>query len=518
MSDDSNADASDDSIYVAPLSNATVQTNLLVLLAFSDEYANQIEFIKPHHFDGIDREIASALLRHKERTGSVAGSSLAITLDHLIKNRDVDQKAKAYYERGRELISARHFVKDIALCVNTVDAARILTRRSEITSAVNWAASQLANSDGRFDSISDVTARLKKAMEFEMEAFDAGLRLDDVDEVRRILKSGYAEGIPTGIPMLDAVRAWPARGQLNLFVAPWKMGKSWWLINLGGQAARADLKVVHITLEMSEVEVWTRYYQNIFKLSNTPGEVTGALLHKTLDDQGRETLASISPTSFEYAHGDFIIDTKGEWVDKIHEKFFTKPVESGGKIISAARPFEKAICNIRVKGFPAYSLRMDELDAYLDTLASRDQFHPDLLIIDYPDLMDIKTGARSEYRHDLSDVYFRIKGLATRRHLAAAVASQANRDAAKAGKTSSTNIAEAIGKAQIADVIITYSANQDELKHRLAKVDVDASRHGARISVVVTQNYGWGQFCMDSAVCPPNYNALLLGLSGPADE
>ncbi len=163
--------------------------------------------------------------------------------------------------------------------------------------------------------------------------------------------------------------------------------------------------------------------------------------------------------------------------------------------------------HIYIKQFPTGQMTVPMLQAYLDNLEATQGFLPDLILVDYPDLMSI---SKDNYRLGLDDVYKALRGLAVTRNVALAVVSQSHRQAAKAKQVGAENVAEAYSKIATADTVITYTQTKGEQKLGLARLHVAAGRNDAdKITVVISQQYGTGAFVIDSNLMVGNYWAML---------
>ncbi|KAH0548131.1 hypothetical protein GP486_008138 [Trichoglossum hirsutum] len=159
--------------------------------------------------------------------------------------------------------------------------------------------------------------------------------------------------------------------------------------------------------------------------------------------------------------------------------------------------------NIIVKQFATGHLTLPMLRAYLDSLESNERFIPDLLIIDYPDLMKID---KDNFRLGIDEIYKEIRGEAVNRNLALAVVSQGNRSSENAKKVTGGHVAEAWSKIAHADCVITYNQTEAEAKLGLARLYVTGGRNDEdKINLVISQNYATGVFAVDSILMSNDY-------------
>jgi hypothetical protein len=134
---------------------------------------------------------------------------------------------------------------------------------------------------------------------------------------------------------------------------------------------------------------------------------------------------------------------------------------------------------------------------------------PDMLIIDYPDLM--KMDAKN-IRTDTGIIYKELRGLFVRRNIAGVVASQGNRSSMNAKVVRDDQIAEDVSKIATADTVITYSQTEQEKKLGLARLFVSNVRNDEdKYMILISQCYSAGQFALDSTLMLSDYNDIIDG-------
>jgi replicative DNA helicase len=149
------------------------------------------------------------------------------------------------------------------------------------------------------------------------------------------------------------------------------------------------------------------------------------------------------------------------------------------------------------------------LRAYLDGLERFHKIIPDVIILDYPDLMDIDGN---QLRVDTGKIYKDLRGIAVSKNLAMVVASQGNRTSASAKMVTDSMVAEDYSKIATADNVLTYSQTPQEHKLGLARLFVSNGRNDEdKFVVLISQSYTTGQFCLDSALMSSAYEAKLNG-------
>ena len=298
-----------------------------------------------------------------------------------------------------------------------------------------------------------------------------GIWLHDAESMLRFLNEVDDDFFPSGIEILDQRRVRPKRKTMFLIIGAKKSGKSWWLVEIGKQSMMHRKTVLHITLENGEEITAKRYVQALFAMTQSKSETIRVPIFKK-DSMGRATAF------------DFDVRTP------MHLSLDTRNIVAQRLTALKNRP------RLLIKEFPTGSLTIPQLNAYLDTLARQENFKPDMLIIDYPDLMSMRSD---NLRIDTSQIFKQLRGIAVARNLAIATVTQANRSGDQSRLVSSSHVAEDFTKTQTADIVCTLSRTSAERQIGLARVLVDAARDTEDKWIsMITQNYTTGQFCIDS--------------------
>ena len=193
------------------------------------------------------------------------------------------------------------------------------------------------------------------------------------------------------------------KGELGVFVAPAGIGKSWGLINIGANAIKKGLTVVHYTLELNQAYVGLRYDSVITGIPN-----------QNLKHYQSEVKAA---------------------VDKLN-----------GELI--------------IKYYPTKSVSVIGIRAHIEKCIMQDK-KPDIVIVDYADLL---VGAGKEKHQVLESIYEDLRGTAGEYDIPVWTASQANRSALEMDIIEADKIAESYGKVMVADFILSLSRKvQDKL-------------------------------------------------------
>lgn len=111
---------------------------------------------------------------------------------------------------------------------------------------------------------------------------------------------------------------------------------------------------------------------------------------------------------------------------------------------------------LRIKSYDTGTLTSGEIRNQLDAWEKEDGFVPDLLIVDYADIMD---GDEKEYRHRQNQIWMGLRGLSLNRDCLVMTATQSDADSYKQGKLTLSNFSN--DKRKYAHVTAMWSLNQD---------------------------------------------------------
>ncbi len=219
------------------------------------------------------------------------------------------------------------------------------------------------------------------------------------DDIEERYKDSVRNVVKTGWDVIDDIAdGGLGKGELGVFVAPAGIGKSWALVNVGANAAKAGLNVIHYTLELNEAYVGLRY-DSVF---------TG-----------------ISAQDLKYS-----IDEVKKLVGKMDG-------------------------NLIIKQYPTKSASVSSIGAHIEKCKMQGM-KPDMVIVDYADLLRDVSGGR-EVRHMLGNIYEDLRGLAGEHDIPVWTASQANRSALEEDIIGAEKIAESYAKIMTADFVVSLS-------------------------------------------------------------
>lgn len=321
---------------------------------------------------------------------------------------------------------------------------------------------------------------------------DYGFTLRD-SRALKFLDRDSNDSCKIGIPELDINGVHPARGELLAFLAPPNRGKSHFLHHCGKFGLLKGWNVYHITLENSDDMTAQRYFQTLFSGVKKRGNYHYV---ETYDDNGAVRLRSrnLKP--------NFVIADKDET-----SRFLQKQVKD----------WDDRLDHLRVRRYATNSLTFEMLERDLDELEVVHHFVPDMLLLDMPQLM--KRDRKREEHLVLSDLFADVRGLAVERNMAAICPLQGNRSSLRASSVRADHGSGSFNVFGVADNAITYSQTQAEEQYGIARLFAEKVRNDkARYTVLITQHYDSGQFCMDSRYMTNEMRDVVKGFVGPQNS
>mgnify|MGYP001563052425 CR=1 FL=1 len=459
------------------------QENILVLLAFDEKSCSLLSSIDIRLFGSdIYRNIASECINYFKVWKQPADNHLPELLEKYLNN---NEKSEIYKNVLINLIENKDKVNKEYVLKSLEGFLKQQTLKLGICNAADYLQSG--------DVVKAEQELLNVTKPKLLSMFDTGLIFNDPSHLRRLL--GWQEEkeyIYTGIKELDANLICPKRKSQYLLMGLPKVGKSRFLIHMGKMAALQRKKVLHIALEMSEEETGELYIQAFFAIGKRKVGVMKHLLFHTNED------------------GKFF-NTEEMTLDNIVTFEDQDKTEKIIKLVKEIRQVELVI-----KEFPEGYLTIDMLKLYLDSLEASTGFIPDVLIVDYPDLMSVN---RDAVRTSVSRNFVDLRGLSQDRNLFNLVVTQSNRVGEGVKLLTASNLSEDFSKVMTADEFLTLNQTEAEYELGLARLYHERGRGSRKGSLtILSQNYSIGQFCISSARMSRSYESFVKSSNSDMSE
>jgi len=454
----------------------SLQENALTLLCFSESYCGLARStLLPELFSTfLFRDVATRAVDYIDQFKKPPREHLPDICEDMLNVEDQD-RAK----------NARALLRSIAALGETLNEEYVVsqlekfTRTQSLKLGVVEAAEAISQGDVDRAEIAVLTAVRRR-----ISVLNPGLSITEVyQNLKR--REDERERVALGIPELDAYGYGPTRKELFLIQAPWKRGKTWALIHTAKQALVQRWRVLCITLEVGADIYGRRLLQSMFGLTKRQVELDGvAIPVMDADENGLLTGFRLTQRTFPSLENARDMRKVGRKLNQMHTKQ-----------------------NLLIREFPTRQLTFIGLRAFLDSLEATHHFTPDLLIVDYPELMTLNV---QNYRLELGALYADLRGIGVERNMAVAVASQVNREGAQVKQSSEIHAAEDVSKWGTVDQGITYNQTDSEKELHIARLFTAAGRNDkSRFTVLISQAYEIGQFVLQSRMMAPNYWLIL---------
>lgn len=332
---------------------------------------------------------------------------------------------------------------------------------------------------GEVEMVEDIVS---EQMKKRVALFDAGTRIDEEFLNNLLMPENREWEFQFGIPAFDERGLGFLRGEIVLLSQPPKSGKTMGLIHMAKtNILRYGKKVCHVNLEVSHDEIRKRYLQSFFEMTKRQANRLPISLFE-IDVDGK-----LSGMMRDYIEPRYLSD-----VDSVHS-------------IKKDERMELLYQNLMIKTFPSGSLTVGGLKIYLENLIEREKFVPDIVIVDYPDIMRIENKREKDYLN-LDQLIVDLRGIAGEYNVGMLAASQLNKEGKRAGKADGTHLSGSYGKVANADVVLTYSRKQREEELGLARLSIsEARRIESGLTAIISQQYALSQYCIDSVLMDSHY-------------
>lgn len=316
------------------------------------------------------------------------------------------------------------------------------------------------------------------------------------------------------------------RGKLIGLLGPPKRGKSASLIEFFVQAAMHRLKAVYYSLEMTQGECNYRVAQRFFKFVREDDSKAREYLYPVLDCEHNQRNECVRA---ERTSACGVYDEEGTAIP------YSPAMEATYQACTACREtpyhdtFQSVMWyktethvspdldwvskkidefhltfgsdNIYVESFPIKTFSIPDLEKHLEMLEVERGFIPDIIIVDYADIM--KPPKIEEKRHQLGDLWENLSRVAKTRNALVVTASQGNRGSTNKSDLDMADLAEDFSKAMVVDILI--GLNQSKLEKARNQIRWAILNHRYRgfdphKQCMLYQCRELGQFCLDSEI------------------
>lgn len=227
------------------------------------------------------------------------------------------------------------------------------------------------------------------------------------------------------------------------FIGPMKRGKSFWMIDFAIKGILRQKKVLFVSMEMAPEEMMQRFYSAFTGSPKTEREIDLPYF----DDR------------------------------TIAKKSVKKEGLSSNKMIKKAEKLKLLIKRggLQLLCYPTYGANVRDIKTEIHNLAHYNDFYPDIIIIDYADILAPEIDSPKDHRHRLNHTWGELRGLAQSHDALVITASQADRSTFKKD-IEEDNLSEDIRKLAHVTHMMALNQNRDDKKEYLMRCSMLASR------------------------------------------
>jgi len=293
--------------------------------------------------------------------------------------------------------------------------------------------------------------------------------------------------------------------------APFKKGKTWILGEFTKIAALSGLKVVSFNLEMSLRNMRKRTYMSLTGASDDFGPTLFPCFdcEKNQDNSCRLDVRTNHVRMPEYPTNKSkykpctacMKPNNKDFSLKVYQEIIDVPRLDYGLVkeqMEALKKIGKA--NIWIECMPRFSASMGDIERKLDNLEMMHNFIPDVLLIDYADILksddpDMK-GIEKE-----DEIWMSLAKIASERKILVVAPTQLNKESLNAKQIKSSHTAKWVGKLGHVDAMLALNQTEAEKDIGLMRISIIEHRHKKFLETdncYILQKYEAGQAHLDS--------------------
>lgn len=337
---------------------------------------------------------------------------------------------------------------------------------------------------------------------------------DNILTDKAILKRAFESSVTPLIQFTGAFGAFMnplfTRKSFITIMGPEKRGKTWWLNEIAMQALKCRCKVGYINCgDMDNEEQSVRFSIRIAG-RNSQQEYCGWFPVPVLDCYKNQMDTCVLARRkcscgvvMETTEGKVLLppeeapkeysacsECKNDpnfqgalWTKKIH---VDKPL-TWKQALAINRKFEKNVGTknrFKMESFPNGTLTPKMLESRIERWIHEDGFLPDVLVVDYADIMD--AGAEGDFRQGENKKWKAIRSLCQKYNILLVTATQSDAESYSAVVIKEKNFSEDKRKYSHVTGVVTLNQNEEEAEKGIMRIGKMMVRHGQKTSRVIT--------------------------------
>ena len=394
----------------------SLELAVLSLMRRKRHYLKYKDLLATEFFSSIEAKTIYKMIRSYHDKGG--GQFLVVKNLWILLEKYIDEDDYAMYRKLLTKIRALKDVDETAVRLSIIKFAKNFKIRSLIQHAANQV-------QGNMDvDVQDLRKRVDDIISLNGIRSEVDYNYFSQSEAR-LKEDVSAFRVPTGLSSAidDSMLGGLGPGELGFFMAPPKRGKTFALVNVGANALYTGKRVLHATLEIQAKAVARRY--------------------------------------------DCCL-TRATWYDVVQDKSL---------VADMRKKLEKLGSELVIKDYSYQHCSVGHLGSLLEREREMGVRPFDLIVVDFADLM-VPPERKQDTRHELLRIYEELRILAGAFKVPVWTASQGNRGSVMKRRVDIDDLAEAFGKAGIADIVISLCQSPEEKEEKIMRLFVAANRIG----------------------------------------
>jgi hypothetical protein len=309
------------------------------------------------------------------------------------------------------------------------------------------------------------------------------------------------------------------RDWLVAMTAPFKRGKTFWLQEIAVEALFNKLKVVIFSLEMPDTQLSERLYKRLTALGDEDNFYLYPIWDcgrnqddscKKSERKGTGSLINRDGELLEYNqkvnHKPCTWCKDNNINDYVQASWFTSYRRNKIKLIDsikATKGFKLMYGdNLRIISHPPNSVNSKIIERDLDVLEYSEEFIPDVIIVDYVDIMAAEDkGSIGVDKEDKA--WISLERLSREKHCLVVTATQGTKESLEATNVRQKHTARWVGKLGHVDVMYVLNQTPMEKERMIMRIGTMLHRHekfNERFQVRVLYQFDLGQVNLNSII------------------
>lgn len=410
----------------------SIQRGIIYLLITDPEfYAQIVHLIKEDYFEyPVHTRIFNITTTYYSKYGKLPTEDILLEQckDNLKGSEDLTDYVDELYRinsLNKESIEHRDYI---------LEQIEKFARQSAIKQALAESITLLKS-----NKLGEIETKIRSALTVSRNV-DTGESFFDNFEARidERVNATISEKYPILLPgITQALDGGLERKELAMVVAPAGVGKSVYLVNQAVHYLTMNLKVLYVSLEMSEKRIADRF-DSI--MTNIP--------QRDLKDKHNLLKERLSLFKKEYDDSNLII-----------------------------------------KQFPTKKLTVNSLRAFLDQIRLHHDFTPDIIVVDYLELMNPTTEINQEYMAQ-ERIAQELRGLAIELDIIIFTATQTNREGKRVKTITDLELGNSYDKIRPFDLAFSLNQTSEEFDKGAMRAYIMKARNGrSRFTIPLRMNY-----------------------------